>query len=213
YGKGKETPEVLRTITGKTIAQLDADFRKYLEIRLKPYAGTFKLPSRGFDDVTKLEIAADAAPKDGKARANVALGYYYQGEAEKAASAATAALALDPKQPIARYIQAEIVLHQGDLPKAKALYQGLIVDGHDSFDMRSRLAQIAEGENKSDEVELQLCAAKKLDPERSFPYQELAQLYEKAGQLPKALLELEHYAFLEQMDLAPLKKLVVEYGK
>jgi hypothetical protein len=99
------------------------------------------------------------------------------------------------------------------VPKAKALYQGLIVDGHDSFDMRSRLAQIAEGENKSDEVELQLCAAKKLDPERSFPYQELAQLYEKAGQMPKALLELEHYAFLEQMDLAPLKKLVVEYGK
>src|SRR6185436_10752629 len=88
YGKGKETPDVLKTITGKTIAQLDADFRKYLEIRLKPYAGTFKLPSRGFDDVTKLEIAADAAPKDGKLRAYVALGYYYAGDAEKAMAAA-----------------------------------------------------------------------------------------------------------------------------
>jgi len=93
------------------------------------------------------------------------------------------------------------------------MYQSLIVDGHDSFDMRSRLAQIAEGENNAAEVEAQLCAAKKLDPERSFPYQELAQLYEKAGQLPKALVELEHYAFLEQMDLAPLKKLVTEYAK
>jgi tetratricopeptide (TPR) repeat protein len=213
FGKGKETPEVLQQITGKPVAQLDADFRKYLEVRLKPYAGTFKLPSRGFDDVTKLEIAADAAPKDAKLRAHVALGHYYAGEAEKATSSAAAALALDAKQPIARYIQAEIVLHQGDLPRAKALYQGLIVDGHDSFDLRSRLAQIAEGESKSDEVELQLCAAKKLDPERSFPYQELAQLYEKAGQLPKALVELEQYAFLEQMDLAPLKKLVAEYGK
>jgi tetratricopeptide (TPR) repeat protein len=213
FGKGMETNDVLQAITGKSIAQLDADFRKYLDIRLKAYAGTFKLPTRGFDDVTKLEIAADAAPKDAKARASVALGYYYAGDAEKAMSASTAALALDAKQPIARYIQAEIVLHQGDLPKAKAMYQGLIVDGHDSFDLRSRLAQIAEGENKSDEVVEQLCAAKKLDPERSFPYQELAQLYEKASQLPKALVELEHYAFLEQMDLAPLKKLVVEYGK
>jgi tetratricopeptide (TPR) repeat protein len=213
FGKGRETPAVLQAITGKTIAQLDSDFRKYLDIRLKAYAGTFKLPTRGFDDVTKLEIAADAAPKDAGARANVALGYYYAGDAEKATAAAAAALALDPKQPIARSIQAEIVLHQGDIAKAKALYQGLAADGHDSFDLRSRLAQIAQGEGKLDEVELQLCAAKKLDPERSTPYQELAQLYEKAGQMPKALAELEHFAFIEQMDLAPLKKLVVEYGK
>ena len=28
YGKGKETPEVLKLITGKTVAQLDVDFRK-----------------------------------------------------------------------------------------------------------------------------------------------------------------------------------------
>ncbi|HEX3482017.1 MAG TPA: tetratricopeptide repeat protein [Kofleriaceae bacterium] len=213
YATGRETPDVLTAITGKTIAQLDADFRKYLDIRLAPYAGTFKLPTRGFDDVTKLEIAADAAPRDARARAHVALGDYYAGEAEKAMTAASAALALDPKQPIARYIQAEVVLHQGDLGRARALYQGLIADGHDSFDLRSRLAQIAEGEGKAGEVEQQLCAAKKLDPERSSPYQELAQRYEKAGQLAKALTELEHYAFLEQMDLAPLKKLVVEYAK
>jgi tetratricopeptide (TPR) repeat protein len=213
FGKGSETADVLQAITGKPIAALDTEFRKYLDIRLKAYAGTFKLPTRGFDDMTKLEIAADAAPKDAKAKANVALGYYYAGDAEKATTAAAAALVLDGKQPIARYIQAEVVLHQGDIPKAKALYQGLVADGHDNFDLRSRLAQIAQGESKPGEVEQQLCAAKKLDPERSFPYQELAQVYEKAGQLPKALAELEHYAFLEQMDLAPLKKLVVEYGK
>jgi tetratricopeptide (TPR) repeat protein len=213
FGKGLETVEVLQTITGKPVAQLDTEFRKYLELRLKPYAGTFKLPTRGFDDVTKLEIAADAAPRDAKARAHVALGYYYAGDPEKATASAAAALALDAKQPIARYINAEIVLHQGDASRAKAQYQSLIADGHDNFDLRSRLAQIAESENKPDEVEQQLCAAKKLDPERSFPYQELAQLYEKAGQMPKALGELEHYAFLEQMDLAPLKKLVAEYSK
>jgi tetratricopeptide (TPR) repeat protein len=213
FGKGSETPAVLKAITGKSVAALDAEFRKYLDIRLKAYAGTFKLPTRGFDDVTRLEIAADSAPRDGRARANVALGYYYARDDEKALAAATAALALDPKQPIARYIQAEAVLHQGDAARAKALYQGLVADGHDSFDVRSRLAQIAQDERKPDEVEQQLCAAKKLDPERSSPYQELATIYEKAGQLPKALAELEHFAFLEQMDLAPLKKLVVEYGK
>ena len=213
FGKGKETPEVLKVITGKSIAQLDAEFRKYLEIRLRPYAGTFKLPTRGFDDVTKLEIAADAAPKDAKARAHVALGHFYGGEAEKAATAATAALALDAKQPIARFILAEIAVHKNDAAKARQMYTALASEGFDNADLRLRLAQLAETDGKLDELEKQLCAAKKLDPERSGPYQELAQLYEKQGDTKRALVELEHYAFLEQMELAPLKKLVLEYSK
>ncbi|HEY0252414.1 MAG TPA: tetratricopeptide repeat protein, partial [Kofleriaceae bacterium] len=211
YGKGQETPDVLKAITGKTIAQLDTEFRAFLDIRLAAYKGTFKLPTRGFDDLTKLEIAADAAPKDAKAKANVALGYYYGGDADKAGAAAQAAITLDPKQPIARYILAEIAVHGGDAAKAKQLYVGLIADGHDSYDLRTRLAQLAEADTA--EVEKQLCAAKKLDPERSYPYQALAELYEKQGQIQKALDETEHYAFLEQMELSPLKKLVTEYGK
>ena len=31
--------------------------------------------------------------------------------------------------------------------------------------------------------------------------------------MPKALAELEHYAFIEQMEIAPLKKLVTEYAR
>lgn len=213
FGKGKETPEVLKTITGKTIAQLDVEFRKYLEIRLKPYAGTFKLPTKGFDDTTKLEVAADAAPKDGKARANVALSYYYAGEAEKAISNANAALALDPKQPIARFILAEVAVHKNDSAKAKQMYTALAADGFDNADLRARLAQIAEAEKNDAEKEKHLCAAKKLDPERSFAYQELAELYEAKGDAKRALAELEHYAMIEQMELAPLKKLMAEYGK
>ena len=213
YAKGKESPEVLQAITGKSIAQLDTDFRAYLDIRLKPYAGTFKLPTRGLDDVTKLEIAADAAPRDAKARAIVALGYYYGGDADKAATQAQAALVLDPKQPYARYILAEVALHKNDMAKAKPMFVSLIADGHDNYDLRTRLAQIAQQDKDTTEVEKQLCAAKKLDPERSYPYQELASLYKKQNQMPRSLAELEHYAFLEQMELAPLKELIVEYTK
>ncbi len=213
YGQGKENAEVLRAITGKSIAELDRDFRKYLDIRLAAYAGTFKLPTRGFDDVTKLEIAADAAPKDAKAKANVALGYYYGGDAEKAGAAAAAALALDPAQPIARYIEAEIAVHKQDMAKAKLLYAGLAADGHDSYDVRTRLAQLAQEGGDTADVEKQLCAAKKLDPERSYPYQALAELYKKQGKDKEALEQLEHYAFIEQMEMSPLKELVAGYGK
>ncbi|HTL34095.1 MAG TPA: tetratricopeptide repeat protein [Kofleriaceae bacterium] len=213
YGKGRETPDVLKAITGKTIAQLDVDFHKYLDIRLAAYTGTFKLPTRGFDDVTKLEIAADAKPKDAAARANVALGYYYGGDAEKAGVAADKALALDPKNAIARYIEAEIAMHSSDFVKAKQLYTGLVADGHDSYDMRARLAQLAQEDGDVAEVEKQLCAAKKLDPERSYPYQALSEIYKKQNKQLQSLAELEHYAFIEQMELAPLKELVGSFAE
>jgi tetratricopeptide (TPR) repeat protein len=211
YGKGQETPEVLKAITGKTIAQLDTDFHKYLDIRLAAYANTFKLPTRGFDDVTKLEIAADAKPKDASAHANVALGYYYNGDADKAGISAKKALQLDPKNAIARYILAEIAIHENKFDDAKQLYVSLMADGHDSYDLRARLAQIAQEAGDFIEMEKQLCAAKKLDPEQSYPYEALSQLYKKQGKKAQALQELEHYAFIEQMELAPLKELVGEY--
>lgn len=213
YGQGKETPEVLKHITGKAIPDLDREFRNHLQVRLARYAGTFKLPNRGFDDITKLEIAADAAPKDANAKAHLALGYYYAGDADKAGAAARQALALDAKQPIARYILAEIAVHVGDAAQATKLYQGLIASGHDSYDLRVRLAQLAQNAGDATEAETQLGVAKKLDPERSYPYQALAALYKKAGQPGKALSELERYAFIEQMELAPLKELVAEYSR
>jgi tetratricopeptide (TPR) repeat protein len=213
FAKGKESPEVLALITGKKIVELDAAFRVYLEKRLAPYAGTFKLPTRGLDDLTKLEIAVSAAPRDAMAHARLALGNYYAGDAPKAGISAKAALAIDPKQPIARYIQAEIALGTGDVATAKQLLTAMVEGGIDSFELRRRLAQIAQGEGNSVEVEKQLCAAKKLDPERSYPYQALAQLYKRGGKIAESLAELEQFVFLEQMDLAPLKELIAEYGK
>jgi tetratricopeptide (TPR) repeat protein len=213
FGQGKETPEVVEKITGRTVAQFDSDFRAYLQLRLAPYKGTFRLPSDGMQDVLKLEIAADARPRDATAKARLALGHYYAGDAEKAAAAATAALSLDPKQPIATYIMAEVNLRLSATDKARAQFESLVAGGHDSFDIRARLAQLAKNDGKVGDVEQQLCAAKRLDPERSYPYFELAELYKAAGRTEAALAELEHYVMLEQMQVAPLKELATEYAK
>ena len=210
FGKGKETPEVLQAITGKTIAQLDADFRAVprhpaqartpARSSCRPAASTTSPSSRS---------PPTPRPRTRKARAHVALGYYYARRGRQGRRPpAQAALALDAEA-------ADRALHPGRGRAARGRRgqgQGsstpaLIADGYDNYDLRARLAQIAAGREQADEVEQQLCAAKKLDPERSYPYQELAQLYEKQGDMPKALVELEHYAFLEQMELAPLKKL------
>jgi tetratricopeptide (TPR) repeat protein len=213
FGQGKETPEVIETITGKKVAEFDREFRLWLDIRLAAYKGTFRLPTSGLDDLTALEVAIAAHPKDASAHARMALGQYYAGDADKAAASAADALAIDPRDAIARFIMAEVTLRAGDPGEARKKYRALVADGIDSFDIRTRLAQIAQGLGDLPDMERQLCAAKRLDPERSFPYGELAEYYEHAGHMDKALVELEHYVFLEQMQLAPLKKLITEYSK
>ena len=212
YGQGKETPEVIQTVTGRTVAQFDADFRGYLDVRLAPYRGTFRLPSSGMDDPTKLEIDADAHPKDATARAKVALAHLYQGDAVPAAANAKAALALDKREPIARYVMAEMTLRDGDQAAARTLIRQLIADGHDSYDLRVRLAELAVNGGELPEAIAQLCAAKRLDPERSYPYQALAEIYKKQGQVDAALGELEHYVMIEQMQVAPLRELIDGYA-
>jgi cellulose synthase operon protein C len=213
FAQNHETPDVIPAITGKTVAEFDADFRAYLDLRLAPYKGTFHLPNRGFDDVTALEIVADAAPQDARRRADVALAYYYAGEAEAAAAHAERALALDRTLAIPNYILAEVEIRTGDLKSARKRYQDLVANGIDSFDIRGRLALLAKEAGDDAEMEKQLCAAKALDPERSYPYQELYAHYDAKGKKRQALAELEHYAMLEQMQLAPAKTLVKEYAK
>lgn len=212
FGKGKETQDVIPAITGRSIAEFDTDFRKYLDVRLAPYKGTFRLPTP-VDDLGALELEVAAKPRDAGAHARLALGLAAAGDADRAATTAQAALAIDPKQPIARTLLAELALRADDSAKAKTMYEALIADGFDSFDTRVRLATIAQQDKQPAEAEAQLCAAKALDPERSYPYQELYDLYKATGRDDQALAELEHYAVIEQMAILPLKELVLGYAQ
>lgn len=212
FGKGMETPAVIEAITGQSVAAFDAAFRAYLAVRLAPYQGTFRPPSRGYGDVDALAAAADAAPEDAVAQAALALGYFYDGDALKSQAAADRALALDPASRIALYVSAELALRRRDLDAARKQYVALIAAGGDGFDARGRLALIARQAGDLAEAERQLCAAKALDPERSFPYMELSEIYAATGRPDEALAELETYVMLEQMQYGPVKELVDGYA-
>ena len=212
YGQGLETPAVLAKITGKTIPELDAQFRGYLDVRLAPYKGTFHIPTAGMSDIKALKKAAAAAPRSAEAHARLALGHYQEGDARAARAAADKALSLDRHNPLGLYVEAELDMREGKRSKAKTLYEDMIRAGADSFDVRARLGQIDAATGNIDEAEKHFCTAKKLDPESSYPYEALAQLYAKQGKKRAALGELETYAMLEQMQLSPVKKLVDDYS-
>ncbi len=213
FAKGQETPEVIPAITGRSITEFDADFKKFLEARLVAYRGAFRLPTKGTDDLTALEIALSAKPDDVLTRSRLAVGYYFAGDAEKATTAAKATLDLDPKDPWANYVMAEVELRAQFFDLARERYEGLIAQGHDSFDIRIQLAQIARQRGQLAVMISHLCASKRLDPERSLPYAILAESYKEAGKVDEYLAETEHYVMLEQMQVGPLKELVDEYGR
>ncbi len=210
FGKGSETPEVVEKITGKKLKAFDAEFRSYLAGRLRPYKGTFYLPTSGFDDIKKLEIETGARPKVAASWSRLALGHYYEGNSEEADKAVVKALALDPEDRLAIYVKAELMVRHRQLAEAKALYEKLIAAGADSYDIRTKLALIASSSDDTATAEKHLCTAKSLDPERPDPYLALADIYEKQGRKDEALAELESYAMLEQMDFGPVKRVVDE---
>jgi tetratricopeptide (TPR) repeat protein len=211
YGQGLETPAVLEQMTGKKIAVLDADFRKYLEVRLAPYKGTFVVPTlrRELKDLAKI---AAASPKDPHAQSRLALAHFEEAEARPAGAAADRALRLDPRNRLALYVKAELAWREGDRADAEAGYHALLAAGADSFDIRSRLALIASSKGDTATAEKHLCTAKKLDPERAYPYQALSELYMKSGRKEQGLRELETFVTLEQMQFGPAKQLVEEYS-
>ena len=214
YGKGKETPEVLKAITGKTIASSTATFASTSTSGSRAYAGTFKLPTRGFDDVTKLEIAADAAPKDAKARANVALGYSTPATPTRRPRAANGALALDPKQPIARYILAEIAVHAQRRRQGEGAVRRASSPTVTTATTSARGSRSSRSTSATSPRSRSSCAPPRSSiPSAAIRIRRCRRSTRRQGQMPKSLAELEHYAFIEQMECPPLKQLVEGYAK
>jgi cellulose synthase operon protein C len=208
YGKGKDTAEVIKTITGQDIPTFDTEFRKYLTQRLTAYQGTFKLSPAGYDDLASWEKEAAAKPADAEALADVAIAYLVAEELDKAVDAADKALAIDAKNKKALWVSAELLLAKGDIAGAKGKLDALIAAGGDGYDARMRLGRIAIHEDNLNDAIAALTKAKALDPERSEPYYALAELYLKKNREDDAIKELEKYVYIEQMEYAPLKKLI-----
>lgn len=208
YGKGKGDREVIKAVTGLDVAAFDAEFKKYLDVRLAAYKGTFKVRLGDYADLTALEKAAAAAPNDPEALASLALGHLAAGDVDRATDVAEQALKLDPKHKKALWAAAEAAWAAGAEAAARPRLEALVAAGGDGYDARIRLGAIAIRAGDIAAAETHLARAKQVDPERSEPYLLLADLYFKQKRDADALAELERYVYLEQMEYGPVKQLV-----
>ncbi len=213
FAKGLETPQVIAKITGLTVEQFDSVFRTYLRKRLAVYAASFALPTTGFRDVAAHEKVVATKPSDPRSRENLALAYFFAGNAKAAQIQVDRLLRLDANSKIGVYLAGELAVRKRQLAKAKTYYQRLIRLGGDSADVRSRLGMIAKTNGDFGAAVSAFSLAKRLDPQRSYPYLALSQLFRKQSKMPQAMAELEGYAAIEQMEHPPLKQLTLWYHR
>lgn len=224
FSTGKRTKEVLMQITGQSIAALDAAFQKDLGERLAAYRGTFFVRPSHYSDREGLDkqiaVLVEKKRRTDKETQQLArlyglraVGLVRSGGAQKAKAEIDAdigrALALDTGNKEALLAEAETLAKTDRKVEAETRFRALIAAGGDGFDVRFHLGSYYAEKGRTDEAKSEFAQAKKLDPDRSEPYEKLAVLYQKLGQADKALAELQAAARLDIMD-AELAARVVE---
>lgn len=213
FGEGLETPEVIARITGKSVTKFDKEFRTYLKKRLRPYLKSWHLPTNGLEDLPALADVTKKKPRSASAWTKLALAAYYAGNAKQAQLAAQKALDLQSENAEARFVLAEMKLRGGDSKTSRRLFEELLRSGHDNAEIRARLAFILRSKGEVETAIKHLCSAIALDPEGSYPYRELHEIYQEQKNDQKSLEALERYVSIEQMEFAPIRKLVTAYAE
>lgn len=210
FASSKDTEQAMRDVTGHSLSDLETAFRADLIARLASHRRQYALPKLS-ESLPELAALAQAKGATAEAKARYALGIMQAGE-EGAGTWIAQALATSPVEPLALYLQAMDAAQRNDA-NAETLLQGLAQRGIDNTAIRAELADHAMARGDRNAAIGHWCAAKRLAPDESRPYAELAALYEQAGDEENRLRELATYAMLEQMEVGPPKTLALAYGK
>lgn len=195
WGKGKRTPEVLQEAFGLPAAQYDARFRAWALARLARYDKQYM-----FDDrpATVEEAAAKvkAAPSDASAHAGLAFAMLVAHD-KGAKAELDAALKLDPKNADANYLSAKFAKDPAEIEKRARM---LIGNGHDGYDARMLLAEVAQGKKDKAAARHALESARRFDASRPDPVKGLLELALEEDRKSDLLPLVRELAQLEQHD-------------
>jgi tetratricopeptide (TPR) repeat protein len=109
WGKGERTEAVVQGALGVSAAEVDRAYRTWLDKRLARYDHQY-VPDLHSPPLEDAEDAAKKTPKDARKQVDLALARLREGDDAGGRAALDAALALDPKQPDALYMLADLAL-------------------------------------------------------------------------------------------------------
>jgi uncharacterized protein HemY len=199
WGEGKRTPEVLTGAFGVSPAEYDARYRAWEKAKLARYDGQFMLDERPLPP-KEAKAKADASPKDAKLRAAYALSLLHERKGDEARAALDAALAIDPHEPTALYLEARLAIAKKDVAEADARVAALAASHVDGYAVQMVRADLAE--LKKDKAGLRSAyeAASRFDPSQTDPLKKLYAFADEDKQPDKAIEILGRWALLDQHD-------------
>ncbi|MDY0004560.1 MAG: tetratricopeptide repeat protein [Polyangia bacterium] len=200
YSMNKTTAEVIPAITGLTTAEFDKRFKAWFLQEHRHYQKGFDPYAAVVVPLEELEKRAKAAPKDARAQANLAVGLFARRQAGPMGKAMEAAKALDPKEPVMRFLEAELAAAKGDHGAARTAFEGLRKGGSDGYAVRMRLGALAAKEKQWPVALGHYQAAKGFDPERVEPFDARIRILAQQKKDAEVLGEMIGLAALKEGD-------------
>jgi tetratricopeptide (TPR) repeat protein len=207
WGEGKSTAQVVELGLGISAAELDRQFREFLDRRLVRYKTQF-VPRTRVGALEQARDRAKAQPKDPRKLTDLAIALHRAGAGQPAEQIVSQALKLDPKLPDARFLSARLAFSRRDHARAALLLKTLVADGHDGYAVQLLTSQLAEVKQDRGAMKQALEAARKFDPTQSEPVQKLALLAAKNDDSEAELVQLRVLAQLEQHDPGVYRRLL-----
>lgn len=194
WGKGKTTPEVLRTAFGLEPSEYDRRFRDWAKKRLSRYEKQylFAMPKRPLDEAKKKAALPNASAADHTALAVALLRNKNRKDAEESLKKA---LSIDPRHKDALFVQARLALEGKDKNAFEAVTGRLFAAGGDGYSLRMLVAEASEGKD-----EQALIAAYRFDPTQSEPLAGLLAVAKKKKDNAAIRDLLQKLYVLEQHD-------------
>jgi tetratricopeptide (TPR) repeat protein len=200
FGDGKTTAEVVQSVLGVSLDELDRDFRTQLAQRLEKYDREFSLDFSAYADVPALQAQVAAHPDDPDALAALAMAEVLVGQFDAAARAGKAALKLAPQHRIAHFAIARVALAHRDARKAERCLRGIVQSGTDGYLLRMMLARGALARQSPQDAVHEADAAIALDPDRPEAWKLLLELATRLGDEALGLRAVRAITELDQHD-------------
>jgi tetratricopeptide (TPR) repeat protein len=142
WGEGKRTEEVLKAVIGRSSAELDAEFRGFLDKRLSGYKGQY-VPSQRIGNPEAVMETAKAHPEDADAQVKLALLMMRTGDGDQAELLLKEVLDSNPNHVDTLWLSAKVAIARNK-PKVAAKHVAKLLKlGQDGYEVRILQARAA----------------------------------------------------------------------
>ena len=213
WGRGDSSADVLSSVTGDSVPELDRGFSNFLQQRFQALSREFAVEPASVEVIAALVEQRRAEPNNAPLAARLAFALVASGKYEQGAAHAHHALALQAGEPLAHFALSRVALQRGDTREAEAHLLRIVGAGSDSPLLRRMLAHAAKADDRLLDAITHVRAAIALDPDDLAAYRLLVELAVERGDRDLLLAALTAVARLDQHDRMVYRLLMIELAQ